>query len=190
MCDNWEVEYSKKFSCENVILNSGNGEYTVNGSLPGAGNNTILFWAPNPPTYCQGFSGSGLPYPNADIAYENSTNRGAVKSQNDNFTFKIKYPNSYYAGLGTVLVEPVCHVKICGNSNDTGIHTIKLGNGIPFRLLTYQAYGKDATRDSPMFYTGRDTLPIRGQEQILRDSAYPETNVVPDNFWGLRPPDQ
>ena len=46
-----------------------------------------------------------------------------------------------------------------------------------------------------MFYYN-ENLPIRKQEDILRDSAYPsrgtKNNIVveekvPDNFWGLRP---
>jgi len=28
----------------------------------------------------------------------------------------------------------------------------------------------------------------RSQEAILRASAYPSTNTMPDNFWGERPP--
>ena len=31
-------------------------------------------------------------------------------------------------------------------------------------------------------------MPIRGQETILRDSGFPEVNVMPKNFWGLKPP--
>ena len=40
-------------------------------------------------------------------------------------------------------------------------------------------------------------VPVRSQEQILRDSAYPSHGVsnqkvveatMPTNFWGLRPP--
>ena len=34
----------------------------------------------------------------------------------------------------------------------------------------------------------KEGLPIRTQEQILRDSGYPKDNRVPDNFWGLKPP--
>ena len=38
-----------------------------------------------------------------------------------------------------------------------------------------------------MFYYNPD-LPIRTQEQILIDSAYPCSNQEPNNFWGLTPP--
>ena len=35
---------------------------------------------------------------------------------------------------------------------------------------------------------GKNKLPIRTQEQVLRDSSYPEDNRMPSDFWGLKPP--
>ena len=148
------------------------------------GNSRILFWAPNPPTYTSSYTGSGLPYPNPNVAYENTVNRGSVMAENGNFEFRLRYPNAYYIGLGSSYVSPCCHIKICGSDQ---IFTIKLGNGIPFRMLTYPpSYGTVPRKDAT-FYSGRDKLPVRTQEQILRDSSYPSKNVMPKNFWGLRP---
>ncbi len=31
-------------------------------------------------------------------------------------------------------------------------------------------------------------LPIRGQESILRSAGFNPSQGVPDNFWGLKPP--
>ena len=68
-------------------------------------------------------------------------------------------------------------------------HTIQIDDGIPFRTLTYPSPPSKAPRDSPMFYyCGRNKLPIRSQEKVLRDSGYPSVNKMPDNFWGLKPP--
>ena len=184
MCDNWKTDYAKKYTCDGVVLDSGEGEYVVKGNIKEIGSSKILFWAPNPPTYVTSFSGSGLPYANPDMAYENSPNKGMVNAVNGSFEFRVRYPNSYYIGLGTVYVEPCCHIKVCG---DDKIHTIKLGNGIPFRMLTYPPTMKTAPRANAMFYAGRDKLPVRSQEQILRDSGYPEENKMPSDFWGLRP---
>lgn len=181
MCDSWKKDYSSKFNCNDQEMNTGVGEYTVTGHLDGAGNSNILFWAPNPPTYSSSFSGSGLPYPNANIAYENTPNRGMVKAENGNYQFKVRFPNAYYAGLGTKYIEPCCHIKICGSDE---IHTIPLNHGIPYRTLTYPEF---ANRTSPTFYDGGLNLPVRTQEQILRDSGYPETNKKITDFWGTRP---
>jgi hypothetical protein len=38
-----------------------------------------------------------------------------------------------------------------------------------------------------MFYSEPEKG-ARSQESILRSSAYPLTNSMPDNFWGDRPP--
>ena len=87
-------------------------------------------------------------------------------------------------------MNPHIYIKVCeGINNDGSVHSIKLGNGAPFRSLTYPPQNKgDAARCSPNFYATGHKLPIRTQEQILVDSGYPETNKMPPNFWGLRPP--
>lgn len=188
MCDNWKNKKFNEYSCEGVVLDEGEGEYIVKGNLETANKDaTILYFAPNPPTYSQSYTGSGLPYPNPNIAFDNTPNRGAVKLVNGEFKFRVRYPNSYYVGLGTVYVEPHVYLKVC---NDGKIHTVKLGNGIPFRFLTYPPAPNTAPRENPMFYqgAGRDILPPRTQEQILRDSAYPSENVMPKNFWGKAVP--
>jgi len=187
MCDSWIQNYSKQFTCEGNVMNEGEGEYLVKGKLKGVGNKTILFWAPNPPTYNSSYTGSGIPYANADMAYDNTPNRGMVKTTNGKFEFKVKYPNSYYIGLGTLTVEPCCHIKICGDKSEK-IHTIKLGNGIPFRMLTYPPLTDEKPRKNTLFYKETYEGPLRTQEKILRDSTYPEKNKMPDNFWGLKPP--
>ena len=66
------------------------------------------------------------------------------------------------------------------NSNE--FHTIQIDEGIPFRTLTYPSPPSKNPRTSPMFYhCGKNQLPIRGQEQVLRDSGYPEVNKMPNN---------
>ena len=190
MCDNWKNDIGNEYKCEGVVLDSGEGEYVVKGSVGSAlSKPTVIFWAANPPTYTTSYSGSGLPFPNADIAYENTPNRGAVLAHGGNFEFRVRYPNSYYMGLGSVLVEPCVHIKVCENGKSGKVETIRLGNGIPFRSLTYPPIQKQtAPRKSPMFYAGREKLPIRSQETILRQSGFPEENVMPKSFWGQAVP--
>ena len=179
-----QLEFTNYSSCKGIVLDSGEGEFVFNGSVATkTGDATILYWAANPPNYMENFSGSGLPYPNPDIAFENTPNRGAVKISGGAFSFRVRYPNSYYVGLGTVLVEPCVHFKVCEKGTDGTVHTIKLGHGVPFRMDTYPS-----KRDSPLFYSGRDQLPIRTQEEILRSSGYPEKNTMPENHWGQKPP--
>ncbi len=185
MCDNWRTKHFQHYKCEGTVLDSGDGEFIVRGHISSFENNRIIFWAPNPPTYVTSYTGSGLPYANPSMAYDNTPNKGSVMAKDGNFEFRIRYPNSYYMGLGTVCVQPCCHVKLC---DDDKIHTIKLGNGIPFRMLTYPPSAPGtAARANPLFYGNRNELEIRTQEEILRASGFPEDNKTPVNFWGTRP---
>ena len=188
MCDRPNF-LSQKFSCKEAVIDSGSGEFTVDGSTDAPDGSIVIFWAANPPNYNTSFSGSGLPYPNPDVAFDNTPNQGATKVKNGSFKFKIRYPSSFYAGLGSLYLPPQVYYKVCqGEDNESKVHVIKIGEGIPFRSLTYAPPPTTAPRRSPMFYSGGWKLPVRTQEQILRDSAYPSKNEIPSNFWGLRPP--
>lgn len=192
----WRKAYFNKKSCEGSITKQENGNITVSGTLKdNVKNATVVYWAGSPPNYRSSFSGSGLPYANPQQAFDRSPNVGAVKTTDGTFSFNIYYPNAYYVGLGSLYVSPHVHIKVCQNGKETGYHSIKLSEGIPFRTLTYPAPPSKNPRISPMFYNNTN-LPIRTQEDILRDSGYPSHGVannkivevpVPDNFWGLRP---
>ena len=189
--EDWRSVYFEKIDCKGVAVNGGNGDVLVQGEAKSnTPNPTIVFWAPNPPTWSQSYSGSGLPYHDSIQAYEKSPNVGAVKAINRKFEFRIKFPNAYYVGLGSLYVPPVVHFKICEEGSDgKEYHTIDLGKGIPYRTLTYPAPPSNRPRDSPMFYyCSKTKLPVRTQEQVLRDSGYPDDNKMHDDFWGLRPP--
>ena len=152
--------------CEGMILQSGQGEYKVMGRLKNISkkklNQKIMFIAANSPTLLLGYTGSGLPYPNEEVAFENTKNKGIVKSNEDGtFSFKINYPNSYYKNLGSTLIEPHIYIKLCGNNK---IHKIKLGKGIPNRFLHSEykyKYGKEVKED----------MIIKSQETLLREKG-------------------
>jgi hypothetical protein len=219
MSTTWRNKYFERVDCQGVAINEGTGDITIQGEVNTmSANPTIVYWAPNPPTYSTSYSGSALPYHDSIQAYDNTPNIGAVKAENRKFSFRVKYPNSYYVGLGSLYVPPHIHFKICeendkkgllnnvkmnvseetnnrvnnnvtGQSENDGYHTIQIDEGIPFRTLTYPSPPSNNPRTSPMFYhCQRNNLPMRGQETILRDGGYPEVNVMPTNFWGLKPP--
>lgn len=179
---------SNLFSCKDAIIDTGDGEYTVEGNYDGPNDSIVLFWAANPPNYNNSYSGSGLPFANPEMAFENTPNKGAVKLKGGKFKFNIRYPNSFYAGLGSVYIPPQVYYKVCNKNNKGKVNVLKLGEGIPFRSLTYAPPPTSAPRKSPMFYKGGWELPVRTQEQILRDSGYPNKDIMPDNFWGLAVP--
>jgi len=171
-------------NCKYVVEKKSRGEFLVKGHIADGGSQKLIYYASNPPTYNSSFSGSGLPFPNPDVAFEGTPNNGAVMTYPDGrFEFKVFYPNGYYIALGTIYVGPHVFIKTCGAEK---VHSIYLGDGIPFRMLTYPSPPYTAPRKCPMFYAegGRQMPPTRTQEQILRDSRYPDTNEMPKNFWG------
>lgn len=155
----------------------------------------LHYYAAAPADRRTAFSGSGLPYADAEQAFYGSPNVGSVKLTSANaFQIDLLLPNAYYAGLGTLYVPPSVHVWYRSNGNDKQVRTdsIKLGDGIPFRSLTYPTL-PTRPRDGAMFYKAAPVL-VRSQEQILRDSGYPSIKALrsgyqmPSNFWGLKPP--
>ena len=56
----------------------------------------VMLIAPNPPNISASYSGTGLPFPCADIAFENSQNIYQI-DQSGNFDTVFTYPNSYYS---------------------------------------------------------------------------------------------
>jgi hypothetical protein len=144
----------------------------------------ITYWAANPAQ--RGISpASGYPYANVEQAFDRSPNIGKVPIKDGKFEIDIIYPSAYYSGLGSVLIPPTIHIKI--EDSDQYYASIRLGEEVPFRTLTYPSNSSRNARDSPLFYYNPN-LPIRGQEAILRSSAYPSHYHTPNNFWGYRPP--
>jgi hypothetical protein len=190
MCD-WRSSWTKsRADIHSRFTYSGDGTVTVEGIVENAKPETkVIFWAANPPDYRTSYSGSGLPYPNYEMAHESSPSRGVVSvDKQGQFKFSIPYPSGYYSALGTVYIKPHVRFVVSTAEKVSEVQTVKIGEGVPFRLLTYPPIPETAPRCSPQFYAVRDSLPVRTQEQILRDSAYPATNHMPENFWGLTPP--
>jgi hypothetical protein len=124
---------------ENNLFNV-KGKIKINNNVNN-NNLKIVYWAANPPDYLQSFNGSGLPYPNPDMAYQNTPNLGVVNLDGDSYSFDILYPNSYYTELGTVYNEPRVHIKLCTNDDKVfDIQTIILKNPIPYRSLAYASH--------------------------------------------------
>jgi hypothetical protein len=198
MCERWTKTDKVFETCDIQIRQNENGCVVFEGqtkdplrsrliALP----NTVFvqYWAASPPDYRTSFSGSGFPFPNEETAFDRSPNIGKVPlSEDGSFKIKLRYPNSYYKRLGSVYVRPSVKLifrDIEGNMLGKVV-TIVLGEGIPFRSLTWPRNRNWSL--GPFFYCGRENLPIRTQAVILKDSGYPCVNREPPNFWGLRPP--
>jgi hypothetical protein len=141
--------------------------------------NFIDYIAASPPDYRSSFSGSALPYANELQAFEMTPNKGRVSlKENNSFDFKLSTPNSYVDGFTENIIKPFVLIKYVTKGIINNIY-IDLPNEIPFRSITHSI-----DRDS-LFYDNKQ-LPVRTQEQILKDSSYPTNNDI-KSFWGLKP---
>lgn len=147
----------------------------------------IMWWAANPPTYSVSFTGSGMPFPNENIAFERTPNQGFIPLQSPLFSVSLIKPNSYYTHLGKKYVPPQLKYCLCDSSgkNCSPTYTVKLSEGIPFRYQTFPPQRN--WNAGPMFYCNPNTI-VGNQEQILRINGYPEDGIQPPNFWGTISP--
>lgn len=142
----------------------------------------VQYVAAAPPDYRTSFSGSALPFVDAQHAFYNTPNRGtALVDSEGAVTVRLVTPNSYYVGLGTVRVPPTLHLsyRVGGAARSA---SVRVSEGVPFRSLTYPSQRRGAAFYAP------DAPLVRSQEAILRASAYPDVNQEPADFWGGRPP--
>jgi hypothetical protein len=186
--ESWQKKLFNHELCSGTLSYHGSGDLIIKGQLKDSMMSCkLFFWAAAPPTLGISFSGSGMPYPDASVAYDRTPNRGIVDVKNGQFTIHMKYPNAYYIGLGSLYVPPHVNFKLCQEGQADSYMSIQIDDGIPFRTLTYPAPPSKKPRTSPLFYHEPE-YGARSQEDILRVSAYPATNTTPDNFWGKRPP--
>lgn len=193
MCPLYKEDDGSSFNFDiklQKINNGNNNGFIVSGKLNFPNLTQKLFikyTASSPPTYNANFSGSALPFPNELVAFENTPNKGVAEVINGNFKFILNYPNSYYTNMGTIYVPPQVKISLVDNNNKElgSPQTINLGEGVPFRTLTWPVQRN--WNNGSLFYSNPN-LPVRTQYEILLDSAYPNVNKTPKNFWGKKPP--
>jgi len=159
------------------------------------GRRALHFFAASPPDLRSGPSAQNMPFASFEQAFHATPNVGSVQLNGDN-EFVVRFheseePNAYYVGLGSQYIPPTLHVWYVKGGDDLRLRqdaSIKLNDGVPFRMLTYPTL-PTRPRDGATFYTAAPTF-ARSQEQIIRESEYPAPGVrtMPPNFWGLKPP--
>lgn len=169
-----------------VKRNAGNGSVSVNGRITALGTipQTIRWIAAAPTTRGIGFSGSGQPYPNKEIAYSNTPHSGEVKSNDGSFQLTLKdIPAGYFTGLGSIYVPPVIEFETVAAhmGKPQRFHTYLwiTDTAAPYRWIS----GSPATLrpevaapgaiGRAMYYIGRETMPLfDNQEAQLRAKGY------------------
>ena len=157
---------------------------TINGRISafGAQPMTIEWRAAAPVTRGISFAGSGLPYPNKEIAYSNSPNAGKTHSINGSFNITLKdIPAGYYSGLGSIYVPPIVEFHVVNAGGTRYSTTLPIADtAAPYRWISgaptamRPETNTDDSTGRAMYYAGRDQLPIfTNQEALLRAKGYP-----------------
>jgi hypothetical protein len=171
-----------------VRRNPNDNSITVQGRVLGLGTGpqTIMWAAASPPTRGIGFAGAGLPYPNKDIAYENTPNKGSIESQDGSFTIQLKgIPSGYFSGLGSVYVPPIIEFLSKSPSGQTFQTSLWINDtAAPYRWTSGSPASLRPEIDTEkstgraMYYYGREQMPLfDNQEAQLRARGYPAEMV-------------
>ena len=155
-----------------------NGRVTIFGSTP----QRISWIAAAPVTRGIGFAGSGQPYPNKDIAYSETPNKGTVDSADGTFSINLKgIPAGYFAGLGSIYVPPLVEFRTSTRDKKNAQLSLQINDtAAPYRWISGSPATMRAEVDTPestgraMYYKGREQMPLfDNQEAQLRAKAYP-----------------
>uniref|UniRef100_A0A6C0BK97 Uncharacterized protein n=1 Tax=viral metagenome TaxID=1070528 RepID=A0A6C0BK97_9ZZZZ len=93
---------------------------------------TIDYWAANPIWKNVSYSGSGLPYPTPEIAYDQTPNHGRLTVIKGQFKFIIQHPSEYYVKGGKQLLRPRVHLRLLDSDK---IITLTVADLLPSRSL-------------------------------------------------------
>lgn len=187
------------------IQRNQNGSILVTGNIDRfAGSPQQIQWlAPKGIHRGMSFAGSGLPYHNADQAFENTQNKGLINSPDGSFVIEMStFPSAYYTGLGSTYVPPVLMLETvkAGSSDKFRTHVFLCPEGVPYRWIAGSPPGPRAAPvegqvGRSMFYNGREELPLfQNQEALCRHKGYPSDQTaytLPDridmNPWSVTP---
>lgn len=152
-----------------VIDSDGNIKITGNITQMGMAKDVIIS-APNPIDRMTTYTGSGLPFPCAYIAFENTPNIAKITDPTGYFNLKFSYPNGYYTTDAHTKIEPSIFITFHwkDETKEKTVVRLPLTNNLPVRTLNYRpnhAMG-------PHYYAVKsDIIGIRGAEATMKALA-------------------
>jgi hypothetical protein len=128
MTESGVLKFKSPYVTGSVVYDGGNDTFVLTGetSLKNMQYMTAVPFIKN-----YSYAGSGLPFPNAEMAHEQTPDHGPVKVDSGAFAIRIPHPSEYYTGQGKVLTKP--HVHFFGDGNQHVV--IMLGDYFPNRSL-------------------------------------------------------
>lgn len=155
----------------NATINVNNFTVNISGNIinPELFTNSFIV-APNPIDRMTNYSGSGLPFPSANIAFENTPNIFLINNTG-NFNINFYYPNSYYDCNGKdKIISPIFFI-LQDNKQEKKILKYVLKDLNPLRTLVNRE-----NRKSPEFYYNKENIiNIDTQENIMKQYKHIKT---------------
>jgi hypothetical protein len=166
--------FNDEYTAFNITFNSDHSILKIDGSIK---NNTlykdVIIIAPNPINRMSNYSGSGLPYPNYEIAFENTPNIHKIEVSGI-FNISFKYPNSFYMPDGINKIKPSIYFIFNTIDNKSFRLQYELRDINTLRTLVNRS-----SRKNPAFYGAKDSiLPIATAEKVML--AYSEAKIKND----------
>ena len=126
----------------------------------------VMLIAPNPIDKMSSYSGTGLPYPCADVAFESSKNTHEI-NVTGSFNAKFSYPNSYYTVANKVKVISSIFFILEKRNGEKEFVRFELKDMYPLRTLVNRE-----SRSGPEFYSEKyNILPVDTAEAIMKEYA-------------------
>ena len=166
--------FSDEYTAFNITFNKDYSLLNIAGSIRNnALYSNIILTAPNPIDRMTNYSGSGLPFPNYEIAFEKTPNIHNIDSSGV-FNVPFKYPNSFYMPDGLNKIKPSIFFIFTSNENVSFRLQYELHDINALRTLVNRA-----SRKNPEFYGAKDyILPIDTAEKVMY--AYSRAKIEND----------
>lgn len=132
---------------------------------------SVLIIAPNPVDIKGSYSGKGLPFPCAEIAFDNTPNKHLIDSESKTFNVIFSYPNSYYSVADKHKIISSVFFVIEFNDGNKIFQRFELEDRYYLRTLINRE-----SRIGPEFYSNKyNVLPIDTAEQLMYQYAIYKT---------------
>jgi len=116
-----------------IQYDSSTGLVRIYGSFKNHPNQGIEYLAASPLHRNYSYSGSGLPYPNAEVAYQDTVNKGIIQTDSaGSFSFVLLQPSAYYVRQGKILLKPHVNIK---PQKACKVFTVTISEIVPNRSL-------------------------------------------------------
>jgi hypothetical protein len=166
--------FNDEYTGFNIVFSNDHSSLRLTGSVKNnAMFNDIVIIAANPIDRMSNYSGSGLPFPNYEIAFENTPNIHKVEDSGI-FDITFKYPNSFYMPDGINKIKPSVYFIFTDNNNNSFRIQYELHDLFALRTLVNRE-----SRKNPEFYGAKDyILPIDTAEKVMY--AYSRAKIEND----------